>query len=140
MGLEDVTYEWRVSRDGGVTFEEDALVGNEHVLSGLVSNDPETEPYLFRCTITNGDGTATLTADVRVVVLEVPVLAGDDGGKPACGLEGNSGVSRGKSIPQLGDEELMSMIALAGAGALGSLALMLALMRPKKQEEEEAAE
>ena len=32
VGLEDVICEWRVSRDGGKTFEDDALVGDEHVV------------------------------------------------------------------------------------------------------------
>ena len=136
VGLEDVSYEWEVSRDGGRTFADDTLLGNEHVITGLEANDPETEPYLFRCTVTNGDGTATLTADVRIVVLDVedPAPASEDGGDPV-----HDGKSGGKRIPQLGDEDMASLAAIAGAGVFASLALMLALMRPKKREEEEVA-
>ena len=111
-------------------------------MSGLEANDPETEPYLFRCTVTNGDGTATLTADVRVVVLDVPDPApASEDGTPAYdpdAKQGKSAKSGGKSIPQLGDEQMMGLIAVAGAGIFASLALMLALMRPKKQEEDAA--
>ena len=132
VGLEDVTYEWRVSCDGGETFEKDALTGNEHVISGLQADGHESATYLFRCTVTNGDGTATLTADVRIVVLDVP-------DEPAPKGEGG-GESGGKRIPQLGDEELAGFAAMAGAALFASLALMLALVRPKKREEEEVAE
>ncbi len=134
VDLEDVTYEWRVSCDGGETFEDDVLEGNEYVIGGLQADGTESANYLFRCTVTNGDGTATLTADVRVVVLDVPDPATEDDGTPAA----KSGKSGGKSIPQLGDEDLMGMMAIAGAALCGSLALMLALMRPKREEEEPA--
>ncbi len=137
VGLEDVSYEWKVSRDGGKTFADDTLLGNEHVIDGLEANDPETEPYLFRCTVTNGDGTATLTADVHIVVLDVADPASEDGGSPAYDPDGKSGKSGGKRIPQLGDEQLAGLAAVAGAGLFASLALLLALMRPKKREEEE---
>ncbi len=112
------------------------LTGNEHVIGGLQADGAESANYLFRCTVTNGDGTATLTADVRVVVLGVPELADEGDGAPAA----KSGKSGGKFIPQLGDEDLMGMMAIAGATLCGSLALLLALMRPKKREEEETAE
>ena len=131
VGLEDVSYEWKVSRDGGETFEEDSLVGNEHVISGLQANGPETATYLFRCTVTNGDGTATLTADVRVVVLDVPDEPAPGSGK---------GGSGGKGIPQLGDEDLARFDTIAGAAMFVSLALVLAILRLRKREEEEAAE
>ena len=130
VGLEDVSYEWKVSRDGGETFEDDSLVGNEHVISGLQADGSEAANYLFRCTVTNGDGTATLSADVHVVVLDVsdePAPAGGKGGP-------------GKAIPQLGDEELARFAAIAGATMLASLALVLAIVRLGKREEEEAAE
>ena len=99
---------------------------------------PRLKPYLFRCTVTNGDGTATLTADVHVVVLDVPEPAGDDGGAPAYDADakqGKSGKSCSRSIPQLGDEQMIGLMGIAGAGVFASLALLLALMRPKKQEE-----
>ena len=120
-GLEDIRYEWRLSKDGGATWEAEALIGNEHTVSDLAVNEPETEPYLYRCTITNGDGTSTLTADVRITVLEAPT---------------GSGV--GKTISQTGDERI-GIAALVGAAACASLALILATMRPKPQGEEEAA-
>ncbi len=110
-----MTYEWRVSRDGGGTFEDDALVGNEHVIGGLQADGAESANYLFRCTVTNGDGTATLTADVRIVVLDVPDPASDDGGEPVA----KSGKSTGKRIPQLGDEGAIGMTALAFALVVG---------------------
>lgn len=127
VGLEDVSYEWKVSRDGGETFEEDSLVGNEHVISGLQADGSEAANYLFRCTVTNGDGTATLSADVHVVVLDVPDEPAPAGGKGGPG---------GKAIPQLGDEELARFAAIAGAAMLVSLALILAIVRLRKREEE----
>ena len=119
VGLEDIRYEWRLSRDGGKLFEDTGLIGNEHTLTAQAPNDPLTEPYLYRCIITNGDGTATLTADISVVVLEAP----------------DSGASGGKSISQTGDETI-GIAALAGAGVCASLALLLAMMRPRRTESE----
>ncbi len=106
--------------------------------AGLQADAAGSANYLFRCTVTNGDGTATLTADVRIVVLDVPEPASDDDGTPAYDPDAKSGKSGGKSIPQLGDEQMAGLLAMAGAGVLGSLALLLALMRPKKREEEAA--
>lgn len=119
VGLEDVTYEWRLSRDGGELFEDTGFMGNEHTITAQAPNDPATEPYLYRCIITNGDGTATLTADISVVVLEAPA-------------------SSGKGISQTGDETI-GIASFIGAAACASLALLLAAMRPRKCEEEEVA-
>ena len=103
-GLEDLRYEWRVSSDGGATFKDAGLIGNEHVLAGLTANDPETQPYLYRCTITNGDGTSTLEADVQVTVLE-PSLA--------------------SRMAQTGDRTI-GVLALAGAAGCAAIALAVA--------------
>ena len=115
VGMEDITYEWRLSRDGGKLFEDTGLMGNEHTIVAQTPNDPATQPYLYQCTITNGDGTATLTADISVVVLEAPT-------------------SGGKSISQTGDE-MVGLAAFVGAAVCASLALMLAAMCPKKDED-----
>ena len=72
--------------------------------------------------------------------IDVPDPASDGGGAPAYDPEGEPGTPVGKSIPQLGDEQTAGLTALAGAGIFASLALVLALMRPKKREEEEATE
>lgn len=119
VGLEDITYEWRLSKDGGELFEDTGLMGNEHTIVAQAPNVPATQPYLYRCIITNGDGTATLTADISVVVLEAPA-------------------SGGKSISQTGDE-MMGLAAFVGAAVCASFALMLAAIRPKKEESEEAS-
>lgn len=120
-GLEDLHYEWHLSKDGGATFDEEGLEGNIHTVSGLVPNDPATEPYLFRCTVTNGDGTSTLTADVRVVVLEA-----------------QAGSGSGKASLQTGDE-VAAAAAIAGAVVCAALALLLVAVRNKKEESGEEA-
>lgn len=75
-GLETLDYEWLLSKDGGETFEPAGLNGPEHTVVGLQANDPEEQPYLFRCIITNGDRTSQLEADVWVTVIDVPDPAG----------------------------------------------------------------
>ena len=113
-GLEDLRYEWKVSVDGGKTFEDTGLVGNAHTLTDLKPSPSKDEPYLYRCTITNGDRTSTLTADVSITVLKS---------------------FGGKGISQTGDETI-GIAALAGAGVCASLALLLAMMRPRRTESE----
>lgn len=115
-GLGDLRYEWQVSTDGGKTFADTGLVGNAHTLTGLEPSPSKDEPYLYRCTITNGDGTATLTADVEITVLK------------------RVGIAR--AIPQTGDG-LIGTAALIGALGCAALALLLAMMRPRKAEEGE---
>lgn len=74
-GLQDIRYEWLVSRDGGETFDPAGLNGPEHTVYGLQADAPE-ERYLFRCVVTNGDRTSQLEADVQVTVIDVPEPAG----------------------------------------------------------------
>lgn len=116
-GLEDLHYEWKVSTDGGKTFEDTGLVGNAHTLTDLKPSPSKSEPYLYRCTITNGDRTSTLTADVNITVLKS---------------------FGGKGMSQTGDETI-GFAAFAGAGVCASMALLLAMMRPRRNESEEDA-
>lgn len=116
-GLEDLRYEWQLSTDGGKTFEDTGLVGNAHTLTDLAPSPSKDEPYLYRCTITNGDRTSTLTADVSITVLKA---------------------TGGKRISQTGDETI-GIVAFAGAAACASLALLLAMMRPREIEGEDNA-
>ena len=123
VGFGELAYEWYVSENGGESFRETGLLGPAHTLEGLEPTG-EGEPYLYRCLITNGDGASKLTADVQVTVL------GASGSDPGIVDE-----PKGKGIPQLGDERMIGLMALAGAGVFAGLALMLALMCTRERDE-----
>lgn len=112
-GLNDLHYVWELSRDGGFSFEETGLEGNSHTVSGLTVNDPATQPYLYRCTITNGDCISTLTATVTVTVL------------PANQTAANSANQSSSSLVRTGDDTLDALIWLCVSALFASLALLI---------------
>ena len=115
-GLETLDYEWFVSMDGGDTFDPAGLNGPEHTVYGLQANDPE-ELYLFRCIVTNGDGTSQLEADVWVTVIDVPA--------PAGGMLG-----------ELGDTTMTLACACLGAAfAACAVAIPLLIVRRGRKDE-----
>ena len=110
IGLDDIHYEWFLSKDGGNSFVPTGLVGNEHTVQGLTVNEPATQPYLYRCIITNGDQTSTLKADVKIIV-----LAGEHEDTGASGVsQTGSGLLKTGDItmPIIGISIVLALVAL----------------------------